>query len=268
MTDVGPNDVLMGRGAPFLNYEGNRRFRGFATTLRASYRQADKNRMKSDIATKLYHHVVDSGGRFLKCVREPEPTQAQNVVSSMKVVKTWREVKAEVALEKCKQTLRDRDPRSRGSRGAIAMQREHQLRAIESPAPMATQLQSTFRQGQPLGIPPVLPENASSQVQLPFGQQQDLSSLLFAQGLPMLHSSTFPMIPSTSLITTDLIQQAQHHLMAVQQLQQYEQYLTALRMQQVSQIPQQHSHSETIWSTMQDKLQEENDEATPRNKKA
>lgn len=91
----GENDVLFGRGAPFMRWKGNVKFREFVNTRKAEYlstrRHADKNIIARQIIDFIRH---ERNGRFLM--------KADTTGSS------WIEANDSVILEKVKQTLRDK----------------------------------------------------------------------------------------------------------------------------------------------------------------
>lgn len=104
VTKPGPDDILLGRGAPFLRYEGNKRFRAIVLTRRAKYKEALKNQMKNIIAREVHDAVTENGGRFLMQVQAGEASKA---------IRLWKEAPQNISLEKCKQALRDTHLRSR-----------------------------------------------------------------------------------------------------------------------------------------------------------
>jgi len=80
---------------------GNRRFRRLVDTRKTEYTSLDSYCKKAVIAFEVYSEVLRRGGRFLSLVSTGKP--ARNVIETG----TWREASEKVALEKCKQSLRE-----------------------------------------------------------------------------------------------------------------------------------------------------------------
>lgn len=59
------NDILLGRGRAIQNHAGNISFREFLKEYEEDYERAQKF-TKKKISTKLTHHILDSGFRFLR----------------------------------------------------------------------------------------------------------------------------------------------------------------------------------------------------------
>lgn len=100
ITALNPNDVLHGRGTGFNEYEGNIRFRAIVEEHKQEYIRCGKRDEKKKIATRVFDRISQSGGRFLR--RTNRKLYRERVVKEG----AWIEVKKEVALEKCKQALR------------------------------------------------------------------------------------------------------------------------------------------------------------------
>ena len=79
---------------------GNQRFRGLIETRHAEYSSAP-NETKKKIARELVYQIHEVGGRFLKQV------ETESYVHDFFKESIWIEVETSVALEKCKQALRD-----------------------------------------------------------------------------------------------------------------------------------------------------------------
>ena len=91
-------DVLCGRGPGLSHFQGNLRFRELIEERKCRYAAAPKRKDKGEIAKEVYELVHDAGGRFLK--REDDDTD------------DWYCVDYAVAIEKCKQALREHDNKS------------------------------------------------------------------------------------------------------------------------------------------------------------
>jgi len=89
--NIAPKDVLLGRGGDTNVHLGNHDFRELITEYLPHYR--GKNRLKHEIALKIYSTLNSRGARFLR----------KNESS-----KLWIIVNQEDAVKKIKQALRDR----------------------------------------------------------------------------------------------------------------------------------------------------------------
>ncbi|CAB9517642.1 helicase [Seminavis robusta] len=89
--DVGPDDVVMGRGGKSNHHEGNARYRGIIELHRAAYKLAPKL-TKRNIARDIVRRINQNGGRFLRL----------NKGGSV-----WSEITFEEAAAKTSQSLRE-----------------------------------------------------------------------------------------------------------------------------------------------------------------
>jgi uncharacterized protein (DUF1330 family) len=85
-------------------YEGNRRFRDLVSERKDEYISAVKHEKKQKIANELVNTIHASGGRFLCLSYDGRTTEGSNIVDSG----TWIEAEYKAALEKCKQSLREK----------------------------------------------------------------------------------------------------------------------------------------------------------------
>jgi hypothetical protein len=117
ITTLQPSDILLGRGAPIAYYEGNVRFRELIATRKMEYMSTGRHHRKREIAEQIFEEVRKRGGRFLVEVqmvdRSIAATVAANarsstVESSSLVGKIWKVAEDCIALEKVKQTLREK----------------------------------------------------------------------------------------------------------------------------------------------------------------
>jgi hypothetical protein len=97
------NDVLMGRGSGPNEFMGNQLFRSKVEGRKEEYKSAPQNELKKKIAEAVIDEVHAQGGRFLKQF-ETEISLENALVEEA----TWCEVEEKVALEKCKQALRQK----------------------------------------------------------------------------------------------------------------------------------------------------------------
>ena len=124
ITTVGPNDILLGRGAPFTENPGNIKFRELVGTRHMYYSAAKRQKDKQLVAWRVLKEIEARGGRFLKQL----PTRSSGDSSTDKnaeaeaptrsienavwvVVQDQKEI-----LTKIKQLLRDLAPESMSKR--------------------------------------------------------------------------------------------------------------------------------------------------------
>lgn len=100
VTELGKNDVAMGRGGMANNHIGNRNFRKMAWSLKPEYHKLQKEE-KTDFSIKLVQMVHDKGGRFL--ARDPAD-------------ELWYEVDFKLARRKASQALREETRQEREDR--------------------------------------------------------------------------------------------------------------------------------------------------------
>jgi hypothetical protein len=106
-TSTGPNDVLLGRGAPIINYEGNVRFRELVSTRKAEYMSTGRHNVKCKIAEQVIDEIHRRNGKFL---RKLGTKQERQVLGIAEGTKAWVVANSAVIREKVKQALRDKDP--------------------------------------------------------------------------------------------------------------------------------------------------------------
>jgi hypothetical protein len=106
VTELRPNDVLMGRGAPIINYEGNVRFRDLVRTRKADYVHTTRHQVKDEIARDILQEIKRREGHFLRRIDSESELRRLGISET---TKAWIVVENDVALEKVKQALRDKD---------------------------------------------------------------------------------------------------------------------------------------------------------------
>jgi hypothetical protein len=109
VSSVGPNDVLLGRGAPMVNFAGNVRFRVLVATRLEEYSRARRRQTKDTIAREIMALVEQRGGRFLRKMDAQEEIELGVPNGSS----AWVSVEEDVAIEKVKQALRNREQQRR-----------------------------------------------------------------------------------------------------------------------------------------------------------
>lgn len=108
VTQLGPYDVLMGRGALATDYEGNLRLREMVRTRQDEYIRTPKRNRKHQISEEVVHMLKARGGRFLQGAET-----LQNIDPKMlpKHEAAWFVVEdMAVITSKVKQLLRDVKP--------------------------------------------------------------------------------------------------------------------------------------------------------------
>jgi hypothetical protein len=133
VTDLGPNDVLLGRGRSSVDFDGNVQFRAIINVRLHEYtdrgQKRVKERVKDDVAKSVVELIERLGGRFLK--RVETATEATTVSKSASESSSCKEksdntgrkppanvnqasnnrlyqvAEYDVAIEKVKQTFRD-----------------------------------------------------------------------------------------------------------------------------------------------------------------
>lgn len=98
-----PNDVLLGRGSALMFHPGNLRYRQLVRDRKAAYCSFDDQTHKQDIASSILDIIREDGGRFLE--RRENSSQEE----------TWCVVNDRRALEKTKQSLREKRGKRKGS---------------------------------------------------------------------------------------------------------------------------------------------------------
>jgi len=108
VTEIADNDIILGRGRFLIQRPGNVAFRELVRTRKADYAKAANRNVKDKIARELLDQVT---GRFLRKIDSIE--EARELGIPEHVVEAWKEADEAVALEKIKQTLRDKDYHAR-----------------------------------------------------------------------------------------------------------------------------------------------------------
>lgn len=109
VTSTTSNDVLLGRGAPTIHFEGNVRFRHLIATRKVEYMSTGRHKRKCVIAQQIIDEiVVGRRGRFLRKINTVEEAERLGVPPGVK--QAWVPADPTVILEKVKQALRDKDP--------------------------------------------------------------------------------------------------------------------------------------------------------------
>lgn len=104
ITQLGPNDVLIGRGSPATGNEGNIRFREVVRSLLPFYVATSRRSEKDRLARQVISIVSSRQGRFVRRVESPMEADSLNVNALDGV---WIVVEAEDVIPKVKQTFRD-----------------------------------------------------------------------------------------------------------------------------------------------------------------
>ena len=137
VTELGPYDVLFGRGSGPNDHEGNIRFRKLVAERKAEYMATNHRMTKAKIAREIVDAVLCKNGRFLKKI-EPEDARVAGLVDSVDV---WIGVDDDTIMEKAKQALRQNTNKAKG----------HSDQAPNPPAP-ALAVSSMHHPPQPSSI--------------------------------------------------------------------------------------------------------------------
>jgi hypothetical protein len=104
ITNLSPNDVLLGRGRPAVRYEGNIRFRKLVQNRKSQYRATGRNIIKDSIARELINTIKAREGRFLRKIESSVESEELGVPRG---VQAWVHVDENAVLQKVKQAFRD-----------------------------------------------------------------------------------------------------------------------------------------------------------------
>jgi len=122
VTKLTKHDVLMGRGAPSAEYEGNSRLRQIVTGRRIDYVNAPKRKDKHRIAVEIIETVYKNEGRFLRRVEDGGKLKESGLQANDAA---WELVTDRTELlSKVKQLLRDIGPQAREKRAARRQERK------------------------------------------------------------------------------------------------------------------------------------------------
>jgi hypothetical protein len=110
ITKLTQNDILLGRGAPIINYEGNVRFRALVSTRKKEYNSTGRHQIKDEIARQIVLEVKRRNGRFLRKLDAKGDDQQAGIHDAEPA---WTIADEDVILEKVKQALRDKEPEKR-----------------------------------------------------------------------------------------------------------------------------------------------------------
>jgi hypothetical protein len=116
VTEVGVNDVVLGRGAPIAQMECNVRYRALCATHRGEYIGTGRNGIKHAVAKKVLAEINRRNGRFLRKVQTSAQAQELGVPNG---VTAWVEISEDDALQKVKQTLREESNDSAETAGDV-----------------------------------------------------------------------------------------------------------------------------------------------------
>ena len=107
--EIGPHDVMLGRGAPISENEGNGCLRQIVVRRHADYVAATNRNAKHSVAIEIVDAVLRQGGRFLQKATDVDTDSFDGA---------WEVVKApnDVIMRKVKQLLRDMGPEARERR--------------------------------------------------------------------------------------------------------------------------------------------------------
>lgn len=212
ITRLHPDDILLGRGAPSAEYEGNARLRRIVLARRKNYMKTVKRKEKHKIAIEIVAETQINGGRFLNRIEDEEELEKRGV-GSVQIKVAYEEVHDQnLILNKIKQLLRDIGPEARKKRAERRQERKRKrdewsvawvARADGgenkvAPAPVPRE-SPVARQQQPLmpPLPPLPPlvGVAQSDVLLAALRQEEATRQLLLPRMPMM-SLQMPLLPT------------------------------------------------------------------------
>jgi hypothetical protein len=107
-TQVGLNDILLGRGAPIINNEGNKRFRNLIIERKKRYITLCKHQDKNDIVYEIINIIISREGLFLKKIDDKSRRSTLGFDA-------WEEADDSTIIQKVKQALRENENRYQGA---------------------------------------------------------------------------------------------------------------------------------------------------------
>lgn len=112
MTSLTENDVLLGRGTPCAENEGNVRFRKLVRSRKAEYTAAEKRMRKDAIAREVLDVIAARGGKFLRKVESKAEMMQLGIplcTGGVTPKEVWAIVDEDTQVQKVKQALRNKD---------------------------------------------------------------------------------------------------------------------------------------------------------------
>jgi hypothetical protein len=106
VSDVGPDDVQLGRGRPVITSEGNQRFRALVLENKHEYSSSNRHAHKDQIARRIFAKIHERGGRFLRKIVTVAQRKRLGVGNDEDA---WEIADDETSLNKVKQALREHD---------------------------------------------------------------------------------------------------------------------------------------------------------------
>jgi hypothetical protein len=103
-TELTPNDVLFGRGAPTFRHPGNVKFREIVTSRKAEYLATSRHGPKKKIANQVIHEILARDGRFLREVKTSAEARSLGISRG---TQAWVLVSEGEINAKVKQALRE-----------------------------------------------------------------------------------------------------------------------------------------------------------------
>jgi len=217
VTELGPHDVLLGRGTGPSNHEGNVNFRTAVEAMKADYVATPSRRAKNRLVRKTVEAIKSKKGRFLSKLRKSEMK-----VLGLKQKVAYEVVADSVAFEKTKQAIRyvhykkDAHSRLKDSDGQVLNAKEgaDSNMSPADPGRSLKQKKTTDQSGPILEQQPVgtaLASNPAARYVAPTSVEQlrtlphlaagipalsmQLQSLLGATTNPLLSGSLLPSMP-------------------------------------------------------------------------
>ena len=150
------NDVLLGRGTGTNQYIGNLKFRALVEERKGEYSYSGRHGAKARIAKDVLDYIKSEGGRFLQV------SEDQEIVDRIVEDGTWYVVDDKIALEKCKQALRQ-EPTGAAGAGALSRVSVNSSFLLPPTAASAMPMAPSFNS---IGLRGIFPETVSSDLRV------------------------------------------------------------------------------------------------------
>lgn len=205
------NDVLFGRGAPIIRWQGNVKFRELVRQRKAEYLSTRRHAHKDTIAREIIEEIeTKRRGRFLKRALQFDANTEEDVLTG--IPRQWMLAESELVIEKVKQALRDKDidrnSRKTSVSGATKPRAKEESKAdsrtepivpiIQGPSSDAVERQARMPITQPVALSQSLAE-LQRQLQARATQQPQLgwTDLIHREQFGLSVGMPFAQLPST-----------------------------------------------------------------------
>lgn len=180
LRELTDDDVLLGRGFPAIENEGNVRFRELVRSRSAEYHAAYRRHTKDSIARDVVNTINRRGGRFLTQLDDAANIKGLVIPAAARV---WTEADEAAVLIKAKQALRDHSDESKEGGRSFSRRRPaagsgNMVLEWIVPSPSQQRQQQQHQQAAAGGAMPTA-SSSSSHVAAPNTLQQFNASSIF-----------------------------------------------------------------------------------------